>query len=186
VVLRTRIIAQLAIVGGAVFCLGGAASLGSTRASGSPPLKHSNLLAMLNKTWLSATPLAFVVVALTAQTPPAHLWVDATAATIGETNEWTNKVEAADINGDGRPDLLFANGGNYSDPGTPELSRVFVNRGPGQTFVERTAEVFGPTPGLARVIKARDFSGDGVTDIVVGMTHQMQTRLYLGSGGGAF
>ena len=141
---------------------------------------------------ISLIVVAPLLLAMTPQTaPPAApvarpLWTDATAATIGDTREWTNKVEIADLDADGRPDLLFANGGNYSAPGTPEPNRVFFNRGPGQRFVERTREVFGPTPDLARVIKARDFSGDGLIDIVVGTTYQTQSRLYLGTGGGAF
>jgi hypothetical protein len=118
--------------------------------------------------------------------PAAPVWVDATDTTIGKTAEWTNKVELADIDGDGRIDLLFANGGNYSSPGTPEPNRVFVNRGAGNRFVERTTQVFGNTPDLARVIKARDVNGDGLTDILVGTTFQTQSRLFLGTGGGAF
>jgi len=117
---------------------------------------------------------------------PAPIWFDVTAENIGETGEWTNKVEIADINGDGRPDLLFANGGNYSEPGPPEPNRAFINNGPGRRFTDRSAAVFGTTPDLARVIKARDLSGDGITDIVVGTTYQTESRLYLGTGGGDF
>ena len=36
------------------------------------------------------------------------------------------------------------------------------------------------------MIKARDLNGDGLTDIVVGTTYQTQSRLYLGTGKGAF
>jgi len=117
---------------------------------------------------------------------PTRLWIDATADTIGDTKEWTNKVEVADLDQDGRPDLLFANGGNYSDPGTLEPSRVFFNMGPGRKFVERTTEVLGPTPDLTRVIKARDLTGDGIPDIVMGTTFQRQSRMFLGLGKGAF
>lgn len=44
------------------------------------------------------------------------------------TREWTNRVEVADINGDNLLDILFANGGNYSEPGPLEYSRIFINR----------------------------------------------------------
>ena len=114
------------------------------------------------------------------------LWVDVTADAIGKTAYWTNKVEIADINGDGRPDLLFANGGDYSTPGAPEPNQVFLNQGQGFRFVDATADVFGPTPDIARVIKARDFNGDGATDIIVGTTYQTQSRLYLSQGKARF
>src|SRR5215203_5909281 len=127
-----------------------------------------------------------IVAALTvfAQTaPPVRpLWVDVTATTLGPTKYWTNKVEIADLNGDGRPDLLFANGGDYSTPGTPEPSQVFFNEGPGLRFREVTTEVFGATPNLARVIKARDLNADGIVDIIIGATYQTQSRLFLGTG----
>ena len=113
---------------------------------------------------------------------PTSLWHDATADLLPATAEWTNKVELADIDGDGRIDLLFANGGNYSEPGEPELNRAFVNRGPGQPFEEVTEQVFGSVPDLTRVIKARDFDGDGRTDIFVGTTYQTRSRLFLGMG----
>ena len=63
---------------------------------------------------------------------------------------------------------------------------MFFNTGPGFRFSEATAQVFGDTPDLARVIKARDLNGDGLTDIVVGTTYQTQSRLFLGTGQGRF
>ncbi len=114
------------------------------------------------------------------------LWVDVSSNTIGATGYWTNKVEIADLNDDGRPDLLFANGGDYSAPGAPEPSQVFFNSGNGGRFAEVTDRVFGGVLDLVRVIKARDLNGDGFTDIVVGATYQRQTRLHLGAGKGSF
>jgi len=116
---------------------------------------------------------------------PRNLWIEVTQDFLPETAEWTNKVELADIDGDGRLDLLFANGGNYSEPGDLELNRAFLNRGPDQPFEELSEEIFG-TPDLSRVIKARDVDGDGNIDIFVGTTYQTQSRLLIGTGGGAF
>lgn len=111
---------------------------------------------------------------------PADLWVDATEALLPETAEWTNKVELADLDGDGAIDLLFANGGDYSTPGEPELNRAFLNRIDAERgFVEVSAEVFGDRPDLTRVIKARDLNADGRADVFVGTTYQAPSRLYL-------
>ncbi len=114
----------------------------------------------------------------------AQLWQDVTSSTIGATAEWSNKVEVADLNGDGRVDILFANGGNYNQAGVPEQNRVFLNQG--DTFTEATVDIMGATPDLARVVKARDVNGDGNTDILVGTTYQSQSRLYLGDGTGKY
>lgn len=117
---------------------------------------------------------------------PAALWVDETASLLPRTAEWTNKVELADLDGDGRLDLLFANGGNYSEPGAPEMNRAFLNRGAGQPFEEVTAAVFGATPDLTRVIKVRDTDGDGFMDVFVGNTYETGSRLFVGQGEGRF
>ena len=114
------------------------------------------------------------------------LWSDVTEATIGETKSWTNKVELADINGDGLVDVLFANGGDYEMRGIPEASQVFLNQGPDETFKEVTEDVFGPTLGWVRVIKVRDVNNDGQPDIMKGGTFQSQSQLYLNEGSGKF
>ena len=113
-------------------------------------------------------------------------WEDATAATIGATKEWSNKLELADINGDGLVDILFANGAGYSSPEGPEQNRAFLNQGPGEPFKEVSQAVFGAVPDQTRVIKVRDLDGDGAVDIVVGNTFESQSRLYLGDGVGGF
>ena len=130
--------------------------------------------------------LSFIAASVLAQTPARPLWVDVTGTALGQTKYWTNKVEIADLNGDGRPDLLFANGGDYSTPGTPEPNQVFFNTGPGLKFQEVTSQVLGDTPDLARVIKARDLNADGFVDIIVGTTYQTQSRLFMGAGQGRF
>jgi hypothetical protein len=114
------------------------------------------------------------------------LWQDATAELTGATAGWTNKVEVADIDGDGLLDILHANGGDYDTPGVPERQGVYLNRGPGKPFRDASDDVFGEERFLARVIKARDVTGDGVVDLLVGTTYQTQTRLFRGAGGGTF
>jgi len=129
-----------------------------------------------------------IVAASTAQ---AQRWDDATAATIGDTGEWTNKVEVADLDGDGWVDLLFANGGDYDAAGAPEPQRVFRNLGnwaqPGPHFAEITSNVFGPgAVRLARVIKVGDLDGDGDLDIFVGGAHGTASGLFLRRTGGGY
>src|SRR5690606_16323711 len=83
-------------------------------------------------------PTAEPTIEPTATTDPQldFLWRDVSAETIGGTSQWTNKVELADINGDGWVDLLFANGGYYDVPEPPLSSFVFLNHGPDQPYEE--------------------------------------------------
>ncbi|MBN3520604.1 VCBS repeat-containing protein [Algoriphagus lutimaris] len=114
------------------------------------------------------------------------LWEDQTDIYLPNTAEWTNRVEAADLNKDGKVDLMFANGGDYSEPGKLESSRIFLNQGPNSPFLEITKQVFGEDKFYARVIKARDLNQDGFTDLLVGSTFQTQSELYLGQQNGQF
>ena len=114
------------------------------------------------------------------------LWEDQTTIYLPTTEEWTNRVEVADLNNDGKVDLMFANGGDYSEPGEPEFSRVFLNQGPDSQFLEVTQEIFGSDKYISRVIKARDLNNDGIVDLVIGTTYQTQSQLYLGVGHGKF
>jgi hypothetical protein len=122
----------------------------------------------------------------TQSTIEEYLWEDQTEKYLPKTTEWTNRVEIADINGDNLVDLIFANGGDYSEPGALEASRVFINQGPEKQFLEVTDSVFGISKFYARVIKVRDLNEDGHPDIFVGNTFQTQSELFLGSGNGDF
>ena len=119
------------------------------------------------------------------QNLPADLWTDVTAATIGATDDWSNKVELADLDGDGRVDVLFANGGDYDKPGAATPSRVFRNVAEGP-WPDLTQRVFGDATFFARVVKARDVDGDGRVDVFVGATFATQSRLYRGEADGSW
>jgi hypothetical protein len=105
-------------------------------------------------------------------------WLDATADALGPTAEWTNTVEAADIDVDGDIDLLFANSGDERY-WTAVENRVLLNRGDG-TFTDATRRVFGKRLGTSRVIKFADVNGDDNPDLIVGNIVSTQSRLYLG------
>ena len=113
----------------------------------------------------------------------AGAWVDVTAEAIGETAEWTNRVELADLDGDGWVDILFANGGNYDQPGEPVASWAYLNNRDG-TFTDATTAILGDHALLTRVIRVADLDADGDGDILLGTTYGSQTRLLINHGGG--
>ena len=76
-----------------------------------------------------ASTLLLVPLAAVPRVALAAGWEDATAMTIGVTKEWSNKLELADIDGDGRVDILFANGAGYDGPKGGEQNRSFLNQG---------------------------------------------------------
>ena len=114
----------------------------------------------------------------------ASLWEDSADDAIEAAAEWTNKVELADIDGDGDLDIVFANGGAYSTSGDSEVNRVFLNDG-NAGFTEQPG--FLGTPDQSRAIKVRDVDGDGIVDVFVAGAWQTPSRLFLGDGvGGVF
>lgn len=120
-------------------------------------------------------------------TLPVDLWEDVTESTIGVNSHWTNMVELADVNEDSLVDVLSAIGVGNDDPQPPEFSRIYLNQGPGTKFHEATKGIFGPSPlGIARVIKVRDVNDDGHVDVLVGLTFETESRLFLGQGEGRF
>src|SRR5829696_4217786 len=102
----------------------------------------------------------------------AERWQDATASCVGTTAQWTNKVEVADVDGDGQVDILVANGGNYYTAGTVEAARVWKNLGNWNFAAAHCSEISAQAvlafTGLSRMIKAADVDGDGDLDILTG------------------
>jgi hypothetical protein len=128
-----------------------------------------------------------VAVILAASPAAAQRWQDATASCLGTTAEWSNKIELADVDGDGLVDILVANGGSYSTPGAAEPTRIWKNLGnwdqPGVSHCSEISSqaVLGLT-GSSRMIKVADVDGDGDLDILTGGAWHTQLRLFLREG----
>ncbi|MCK5944056.1 MAG: VCBS repeat-containing protein, partial [Planctomycetes bacterium] len=104
---------------------------------------------------------------------PQDLWRDVTAQTIGETAEWTNKVELADIDGDGLLDILV-----------PEYGGAALHwYSGGFNFSGQAEQSFIGFSG-ATMARAADLDGDGDLDVVLAALWVDSVILFENSGGG--
>ncbi len=99
----------------------------------------------------------------------------------------SSKVDAADLNGDGYIDLVFANGGGFDkgDANSDLPQQAFFN-GAGITMLDVSPMVFGGENYNGRAVKLRDLDHDGDVDIVLGTTWGSQTQLFVNDGTGTF
>jgi hypothetical protein len=130
------------------------------------------------------------VLAVMAGTGTAQVWQDHTAECLGTTGEWSNKIELADLDGDGQLDILVANGSGYASPGPVEPTRVWRNLGNWSSAAPHCMEVSATTVmsymGRSRMIKAADLDGDGDLDLFTGGAYQTQAKLFLNIGNGTW
>lgn len=183
--LRFHSVVVLALAVATAGCSGGS---GATDAStSSPPTTADVTTTAPDPTTIAPSTTSTTTTTSLPAPEPAFLWEDVTETALpgDTTGTWSNKVELADIDGDGDVDLLFADGGDYSSAGDPVRNQAWINDGTA-VFSDASASVFGDVADLTRVIKARDVSGDGIVDLVVGNTYQTQSRLLLGTGDGSF
>lgn len=100
-------------------------------------------------------------------------------AGLPKTGMWRHGFAVADVNGDGRPDLVFTSPRKQAGPPV-----IFLNERGGQW--RRWEEV--QFPALAfdyGAVAAADFDGDGATDLAVGC-HYRGVTVLLGDGRGTF
>lgn len=96
---------------------------------------------------------------------------------VGATVDQCAAIAVADINGDGRPDIVQA--GNFSG-GTPAPSAVYYNNGSETPFSGVTPEFFGNNQ-VTRSVAVGDLNNDGNPDVVLGNFGE-QNRYFISSG----
>jgi hypothetical protein len=102
---------------------------------------------------------------------------------------WTEGVEAFDANGDGKPDVLFANGVGFASPGGALSPTLLINQtttGP-ITFADETAaRLPAGFTQQAKGLVVADVDNDGDLDVAFANAFGSQPSLLINNGAGVF
>ncbi len=127
------------------------------------------------------------ILALAASTANAAPWQEDQAFFTEDALRASNELDAADLDGDGFIDLVFANGEGfeYAEVNSAQAQQAFLNEA-GAKMKDVSAVIFKGQAYNGRVVKLRDIDHDGDNDIVLGTTWQTQSQLLLNDGAGNF
>ncbi len=133
-------------------------------------------------------PLPVSLLSLLPLAASAEPWSEQPGFFMENANYGSSMVDAADLNGDGWIDLVFANGGGYDkgDANSDLPQQAFINEA-GAGLTDVSLDIFGEgTRYNGRAIKVRDIDRDGDNDIMLGVTWQRQSQLFVNDGAGNF
>jgi plastocyanin len=97
--------------------------------------------------------------------------------------EYTNQCTIGDLDNDGDPDIVWANGGGYNTASAPLVLRIFKNNGAG-TFTDESVASTGGLTFRARGAELGDVDDDGDLDIIVAQDFNGQPALLINNGPG--
>ncbi|HYC77302.1 MAG TPA: FG-GAP-like repeat-containing protein, partial [Planctomycetota bacterium] len=122
-----------------------------------------------------------VALALCAALSSAQQFQDQTATRLPVQAVWSEEVDAADLDGDGDLDLVYAKGDGFASAGAPRQNTILINDGTG-VFADQTATRLPALTGNAKDVDLVDVDGDGDFDLVVANGFGQQPRLFLNDG----
>jgi hypothetical protein len=105
------------------------------------------------------------------------------AVTHGSGPEYGYSVAVADVNGDGRPDLLVGSTCILSPYNCTDLAGVMLGNGDG-TF--QTVVTYNSGEGYQSSVRVSDINGDGKPDLLVANLDSNTVGVLLGNGDGTF
>ncbi len=134
---------------------------------------------------------SFIIAATAAAIAPcaiAQLLTQQTASLFPTQSEYSNQVSAADIDGDGDLDLVFANGQGFSSQGAALRPRIYVNRinEAAGNFADETLVRAPNILGWFRGVEFGDIDGDGDWDMILAQDFNKIPILLVNDGDGFF